>query len=159
MDDAPRKTSLGREAPMVIAVDASVPSRSDRTGVAGAPVKRSIGGSIRRAARVANPVTAAVVVTLVFVQVYLIASFIFGDAGALDANMAVGRVTVGCELGVLVTALIGWWGDWAETRGAAALVVAALAWSIAVRRRGETCLAEVRDALDHPSHCREWRRP
>jgi hypothetical protein len=166
MDDAPRKTSLGREAPMVIAVDASAPSRSDRTVVAGAPVKRSIGGSIRRAARVANPVTAAVVVTLVFVQVYLIASFIFGDAGALDAHMAVGRVTVGCELGVLVTALIGWWGDWAETRGAAALVVvgglqaslakdigsspqvhalhgflalvvAALAWSIAVRRRGE----------------------
>jgi len=106
------------------------------------------------------------VVALVFAQVYLIAAFIFGDAGALDAHLAVGRVTVGCELAVLLTAVIGWWGDWGEARGAVALlvigglqaslakdvgnsahvhalhgflalVVGALAWSIAARRRGE----------------------
>ena len=127
---------------------------------------QSLGSSIRRGARVANPVVAALVVALVFVQVYLIASFIFGDAGALDAHMTVGRVTVGCELLVLLTALIGWWGDWAQIKSAVALVfvgalqaslakdignspqvhalhgflalaVAALAWSIVSRRRGE----------------------
>ena len=39
--------------------------------------------SFMRAARILNPIAAAVVVALVFVQLYLIADFIFGNAGAL----------------------------------------------------------------------------
>jgi len=121
---------------------------------------------IVKAARVANPIAAALVVALVFVQVYLIAEYIFGDAAALDTHMTVGRVVVGIELIVLLTALVGWWRNWAEIRssvalvvvggfqasfaadlgssppvhalhGLLALVVAVLAWSIAARGRRE----------------------
>ena len=129
---------------------------------------------IVKAARVAHPIAAAFVVALVFVQVYLIAEFIFGDAGALDTHMHVGRVVVGFEVSVLLTALAGWWGNWAEIQSSAALaavgafqasfakdmgnspqvhalhgllalVVVALAWSIAARGRQEL-LRRARDA-------------
>jgi hypothetical protein len=80
--------------------------------------------------------------------------------------MTVGRVVVGIEVIVLVTALAGWWGNWNAIRSSAALflvgafqasfakdigsspqvhalhgllalVVVALAWSIAARGRRE----------------------
>jgi hypothetical protein len=79
--------------------------------------------SFMRAARIANPIAAAVVVALIFVQLYLIADFIFGNAGALSTHMTVGRIVVGLELIVFLTALAGWWGDWAEIRSGATLVV------------------------------------
>ena len=47
---------------------------------------------IVKAARVVRPIAAAFVVALVFVQVYRIAEFIFGDAGALDTHIHIGRV-------------------------------------------------------------------
>jgi hypothetical protein len=50
------------------------------------------------------------VIALVFVQVYLIAAYIFGEPGALGTHMTVGRVVVFFEFVVLPTALIGWRG-------------------------------------------------
>jgi hypothetical protein len=120
-----------------------------------------------KAARFAHPIAAATVVALVFAQVYLIASFIFGAGGtALDAHRTIGGIVVGFELVVLLTAVVGWWREWDEVRisaalvlvgglqvsfardlgnsphvhalhGALALVVVALAWTIAARTRRE----------------------
>jgi hypothetical protein len=77
-------------------------------------------------------VAAATVVLLVFVQVYLIAAYIFGEPGALGTHMTVGRVVVFFELVVLLTALIGWRNDRSEIGMSAALfVVGALQASLA----------------------------
>jgi hypothetical protein len=62
-------------------------------------------------ARRLNPIAAGIVILLVCVQVYLIAAFIFGDGGALATHMTVGRITVGFELVVLATALVGYRRD------------------------------------------------
>jgi hypothetical protein len=78
---------------------------------------------IAKAVRLAHPIAAALVVALVFVQVYLIAEYIFGDAGALDAHMTTGRVVVGLELVVLLTAPIGRGRDRTDVGLSAALVV------------------------------------
>ena len=48
----------------------------------------------RRTARFLHPLAAATVVALVFAQVYLIAEYVFGDANALTAHMALGKVVV-----------------------------------------------------------------
>ena len=87
---------------------------------------------IVKGARLAHPLAAATVVALVFAQVYLIAAFIFGDAGALNTHLTLGRVAVGFELLVLVTALLGWRSDRTEVRlGIALVVVGALQVSLA----------------------------
>lgn len=88
--------------------------------------------ALRCFARTAHPIAAATVVLLVFVQVYLIAAFIFGESGALDRHMMVGRVVVLFELIVLLTALIGWRDDRSEIWLSVALfVVGALQASLA----------------------------
>lgn len=56
-----------------------------------------------------NLAFASVIVVGVFLQVYLIGSYIFGAGqDALDAHRAVGFALQGPELFVLLTALIGW---------------------------------------------------
>jgi hypothetical protein len=79
--------------------------------------------TIKRAARFLHPLAAAGIVGLVFLQVYLIAAYIFGDTGVLNTHVWVGRVVVLLELVVLVTALIGWWGDRYEIGISTALLV------------------------------------
>jgi hypothetical protein len=79
--------------------------------------------AIRGAARGLHPLAAATVVALVYAQVYLIATFVFGDAQALDAHMALGRIVVIFEIVVLLTALLGWWHDKVEVRMSAALIL------------------------------------
>ena len=79
--------------------------------------------ALGRFARTAHPIAAATVVLLVFVQVYLIAAFIFGEPGALDRHMTVGRVVVLFELMVLLTALVGWRDDRSEIWLSVALFV------------------------------------
>lgn len=79
--------------------------------------------TIRGTARVLHPLAAATVVALVYAQVYLIATFVFGDAQALNAHMALGRVVVIFEIVVLLTALLGWRHDRIELRLSAALVL------------------------------------
>lgn len=71
---------------------------------------------VRRIARFLHLIGAAAIVFLVFVQVYLIADYIFGNAGVLNTHETIGRVVVGVELIVLVTALIGWWRRSAPAR-------------------------------------------
>lgn len=62
---------------------------------------------VRRAADWLNVAFASAIVVGVFVQVYLIGSYIFGAGqGALDAHRAVGFTLQGPELFVLLTALI-----------------------------------------------------
>ena len=64
---------------------------------------------VRRAADWLNLAFASAIVLGVFVQVYLIGSYIFGAGqGALDAHRAVGFALQGPELFVLLTALITW---------------------------------------------------
>jgi hypothetical protein len=87
-------------------------------------------------------------------------------SGVLNSHVTVGRIVVALELLVLVTALVGWWGDWYEItistallvvgmfqalfakdigsssevhalHGLLALAVFALAWSTLVRTRAE----------------------
>jgi len=82
----------------------SGPRRCDRVAMS----------TLRRIAHTAHPLAAATVVLLVFVQVYLIAAYIFGEPGALDTHMTVGRIAVFFELIVLLTALIGWRSDRSE---------------------------------------------
>jgi hypothetical protein len=48
----------------------------------------------------------------VFVQVYLIASYIFGEADALDAHQGVGFMVHNIEIVAFLAALAGWWGRW-----------------------------------------------
>jgi hypothetical protein len=65
---------------------------------------------MRRAALWAQAVLATLIVVAIFVQVYLIASYIFG-ADSLDAHKTVGGITHGVEI---VTGLVGigaWWGQ------------------------------------------------
>jgi hypothetical protein len=81
---------------------------------------------VKRAARFVHPLAAGAIVSLVFLQVYLIAAYIFGDSGVLDAHMTVGRVTVAFELLVLVTALVGWWGNRSQIATSSALFVTGL---------------------------------
>jgi hypothetical protein len=66
---------------------------------------------VNKAARQLHPVAAAGVIVLVFVQLYLIAEYVFGDAGALSAHEAVGKAVLVVELIVALTALLGWWRD------------------------------------------------
>ena len=64
---------------------------------------------VRRAADWLNLAFAAAISVGVFVQVYLIGSYIFGAGQeALDAHRAVGFALQGPELFVLLTALIAW---------------------------------------------------
>ncbi len=60
-------------------------------------------------------VLASLVVLGVLVQVYLIASYIFGaGSDALDAHKATGNVVWGAEILALVAGLVAWWGRWAR---------------------------------------------
>jgi hypothetical protein len=79
-----------------------------------------------RAARLLNPVAAAGVLVLVFVQVYLIAEYVFGDAGALSTHEAVGKVVLVVELIVALSALLGWWADRLQVGLSVALFVVGL---------------------------------
>jgi len=61
-----------------------------------------------------NLVAAMLVVVGVFVQVYLITSYVTGAGeGALDAHEIIGFTVIhGSELIVFLTALGAWWGAW-----------------------------------------------
>lgn len=62
-----------------------------------------------------NFVLAALVVAGVFVQVYLIASYIFGaGTDALDAHKNVGGVVHGLEILVFLAAIPAYWKRWGE---------------------------------------------
>ena len=54
-----------------------------------------------------------IVVVGVVVQLYLIAAWVFGEGGALDAHKTVGGAVVHpAEVLVFLVALGGWWGNW-----------------------------------------------
>jgi hypothetical protein len=66
-------------------------------------------GAVRRAAAWLHLALALVLVLGVFLQVYLIGSYIFGAGqGALDAHRTAGFALQGPELFILLTALIAW---------------------------------------------------
>jgi len=66
---------------------------------------------MRRAALWTQAVLCTLVVVAVFVQVYLIASYIFG-ADALDAHKTVGGITHGIEIVAGLVGIGAWWGRW-----------------------------------------------
>jgi hypothetical protein len=56
---------------------------------------------------------AAAVLVGLFLQLYFIASWLFGESGALDAHKDVGSFVMWpVEIFAFVAALIGWWGFW-----------------------------------------------
>jgi hypothetical protein len=71
-----------------------------------------------------NLVLAALVVVGVFVQVYLIAAYIFGaGTDALDAHKSVGNAVHGVEVLTFVAALVAFWKRWGEVAWSFALGV------------------------------------
>lgn len=71
-----------------------------------------------------NLVLAALVVVGVFVQVYLIASYIFGaGTDALDAHKGVGNAVNGVEILVFLSAIGAYWRRWGEIAVSLALAV------------------------------------
>jgi hypothetical protein len=73
------------------------------------PATRGTLGAVRRTAAWLHLALALALVLGVFLQVYLIGSYIFGAGqGALDAHRTVGFALQGPELFILLTALIAW---------------------------------------------------
>jgi outer membrane protein assembly factor BamB len=66
---------------------------------------------VESAARYVNAIAAAAVVVGVFLQVYLIASYVFGDAGALATHETNGDIVVAFELAAFLSSLVGWRRD------------------------------------------------
>jgi hypothetical protein len=66
---------------------------------------------MRRAALWAQAILCTLIVVAVFVQVYLIASYIFG-ADSLDAHKTVGGITHGIEILAGLVGIGAWWGRW-----------------------------------------------
>ncbi len=66
-------------------------------------------GTVRTAAALLHLFLAGLIVTAVFVQVYLIGAYIFGAGGsALDAHTAVGWSTHTAEMVLMLAALVAW---------------------------------------------------
>jgi hypothetical protein len=65
---------------------------------------------MKRAALWTQAVLANLIVLAVFVQVYLIASYIFG-ADSLDAHKTVGDITHGVEIVAGLVGIAAWWGQ------------------------------------------------
>jgi hypothetical protein len=68
-------------------------------------------------------VLAVLVVVGVWVQVYLIASHLFGAADALDAHEDVGGLVHLIEVAVFLTAFGAWWRNWSRIAQAFGLAV------------------------------------
>ena len=62
----------------------------------------------------AQLVLAAAVAVGVWVQVYLIASHLFGAADALDLHKTVGEIMRGLEVLVFLAAFGAWWRNWGK---------------------------------------------
>jgi hypothetical protein len=61
----------------------------------------------------ASLILCSIVVLGVVVQLYLIAAWIFGASGALDAHKFVGGAIVHpAEILAFIAALVGWWRNW-----------------------------------------------
>jgi len=79
------------------------------------------------------------VVVGIFLQLYFITAWVFGETGALDAHRGVGNVIWLAELLVLVSGLVAWWGTWRSA-----------AWSVALAVLGTIQIFFVGD-IDDPS--------
>jgi hypothetical protein len=87
--------------------------------------------------RLLHAVAATAVLALIFVQLYLIGEYIFGDAGALQTHESVGKVVPFLELFVFLAALAGWWANRAQIALSFALfIVGGLQVSFATTRWG-----------------------
>lgn len=88
---------------------------------AGIPTSTRPGG-LARSFQWLTLVLATLVVVGVFVQVYLIASYIFGaGTGALDAHKNLGGIVHAIEVLTFVAALVGFWRRWVDVGWAFAL--------------------------------------
>jgi hypothetical protein len=69
-------------------------------------------------------VFAAAVLVGLFLQLYFITAWVFGEGGALDAHKDVGGLVVHpLEILAFVAALIGWWGVWRNVLWSLALPI------------------------------------
>jgi hypothetical protein len=67
--------------------------------------------SFTNAMRLLHAAAATAVVGLIFVQLYLIGEFVYGDVGALQTHESVGKTVPFIELLVFLTAVAGWWSN------------------------------------------------
>jgi hypothetical protein len=66
---------------------------------------------MKRYALWGQAVLATLIFVAIFVQVYLIASYIFG-ADSLEAHKSVGGITHGLEILAGLVGIGAWWGNW-----------------------------------------------
>jgi Na+/melibiose symporter-like transporter len=67
---------------------------------------------------------AAAVLVGLFLQLYFIAAWLFGESGALDAHKNIGSFAVHpVEILAFVAALVGWWGVWRNVLWSLALPI------------------------------------
>ena len=59
-------------------------------------------------------VLAALVAVGVWLQVYFIASYLFGATDALDIHQTIGEIIRGAEVLVFLAALGAWWRNWGK---------------------------------------------
>jgi len=59
-------------------------------------------------------VLAALVAVGVWLQVYFIASYLFGATDALDIHQTIGEIMRGAEMLVFLAALGAWWRNWGK---------------------------------------------
>lgn len=75
-------------------------------------------------------VPASLVVVGVFLQVYVIAAYLFGaGAGALDVHRSLGDIVRIFEVPALIAAVVAYWGRWRTILPAALLAVIGTAQS------------------------------
>jgi hypothetical protein len=80
--------------------------------------------TLRKAARLAHPAAAALVLALVFAQLYFIAEWAFSqDASALLDHKHLGPVVALVEGVVFLTGLVGWWSDRREVVLSSVMIV------------------------------------
>lgn len=58
-----------------------------------------------------HALAASAVVVLIFVQLYLIGEYVYGNASALRTHESVGKTVPFIELLVFLTAVAGWWSN------------------------------------------------
>ena len=67
--------------------------------------------TFKSAMQLLHAAAATAVVGLIFVQLYLIGEYVYGDVSALQTHESVGKAVPFIELLVFLTALAGWWSS------------------------------------------------
>ncbi len=79
----------------------------------------------------ASLIFAVLVLVGIVLQLYFIASYLFGEAGALTAHKRTGDIVHAMEILSFLSALVGWWGNWRNVAWSFAFAVVGTAQAFA----------------------------